>query len=1280
MLFFRSVGEVVQRAQKLRGEGKVDKAISTLEAVLSDSEEDFEPYLVLGNLYCSKENYHDAALAFRNALSLIPSRRDEVLSALKESYKPEQQKVPELSEVMFDSYLGVRDFENAAACIAPLPPREIDKIAEKYRQIIKTSEDYAGDKGAKSKGREASARYSLAMLSAARGNLTEYFQTLIAVAKLELSESPTVEAELKRFVTKKTKEAPPHLGFGDYYLAMGQVGSALKEYGEALRTDKTASEALIAKLEPLTQSEAKNPDVWECLGDAYLAKRLTDKATQAYARVVQLDEKRIDHLIPKYKEITKLSAKDAAGYLALGDLHLQNKRYDLAITEYAKIPELDRSYLPQVLDRYTQILASQPDNASALEACVTYRIEAGELDKAVGLLATAAKASDKVDELIIEQLTHVLERDLHHVAGLDLLARMYLRRKSFTESLELYRHLVKLSPEAQGLAIQGLREIVRLSPSLLEAKIALGEALIIQGKYSEALAEFSAVLQRDTTLQGQVFPFLDKIMRSDKALVEKVMEVYNSMQTAGSETLITLFALGEAKAEKGDYRGSVEQFHKVLSQDPTKLDAVIQGYEKILQHTPGAGPIHLALADARIEKGQASEAIASLRSALAADQSMFDDVVFRYNRLREAMPDDPEVRDAILEALLSLKVYDQAQEQAEGAIASGVDPAFPYLVLGKIQLEKGELTKSVTNLLHAVELRAGLSGEVSSSLRRIIAIDQGNIPAHYVLAKVETLERHFDPALDEYQIIVRLDPQRVERVIADIKALLEVDPLNARGHFILADLQLRAGNPQEASQECERTVDLNPEYLAKVIPIYQEIIARDPENAKANFALGKVQVQQGAIGPAIQSFQAALTKDKTLLEPAIFELRKILDQDPGNCPARLILAGIFRESGQRDQAAVLLQEVLNLDPYGAGGALADLESLLSEDPQNAKARLALAETYLVRRELGPALDHYERLCEDPGDLLPKIGEDLKVVAEETQGKDPLAQFVLGKALLRAREVSEAIRALDLATRLDSGLRDKAISLLEGALAAGQREIPALKLLGLLRLEGKEYLKSAEVFLSAIKTVKDKTDAGRFYLCLSQSLAGLGDKKKSREALLQAHRISPNVKAIEEEIQALADRRSAIEIQGLRKIMESKGEDVSIREKLALTLSEAGRHEEALGLLEPQIPGLSGEDQLRMVALAGRIQQERGQPGLAIELLRSHSGPEGALSAAGLSYLWWLARSYESTGQWAQAYALYQKVAAQNPNYEEVSFRLLRAARRTVAQDLEHGQKVLEKIL
>ena len=765
----------------------------------------------------------------------------------------------------------------------------------------------------------------------------------------------------------------------------------------------------------------------------------------------------------------------------------------------------------------------------------------------------------------------------------------------------------------------------------------------------------------------------------DKGLVEKVMEIYHSLSKAGSESLITLFALGEAKAEKGDYPGSVEQFRKVLAMDGTKLDAVIQGYEKILQRNPQAGPIFLALADARIEKGQASEAILALRSALGIDQSLFEEVVFRYNRLREALPDDPEVRDAILEALVSLKVYDQAQEQAEQAIASGVEAAYPHLALGRIQLEKGELTKSVTNLLRAMELKPELSKEVLASLQRIIAIDQGNIPAHYVLAKVQAAERSFDQALDEYQWIARLDPQHTERVTADIKNLLEEDKLNARGHFILAELYLQLNNPLEASLECDRTVDLDPQFLGKVIPFYQEIAARDPENAKANFALGKVQVQQGAIAPAMESFRSALAHDKTLLEPAIFELRKVLDQDPQNCAARHILAGIYRERNQRDQAAVLLQEILNLDPYGGEAALRDLESLLAEDPKNIQARLALAEAYLARQDLARAVDHLESLADEDGASLSKVVESLQAVVEQTQSQHPGALFALGKALLKSRQVSEGIQALDLSTRRDPEFRSKAIPLLDQALTSGLREPSVFKLLGLLRLEGREYLKSAETLLAGIKAAKEKSDSSRLYLCLSRSLAGLGDMKKSREALLQAHRMAPDARVVEEEFKLLAARRLEAEIQDLRKAVESKPADLPSRHRLSRTLSEAGRYEEALSLLA-EVPVQDPEARLALHALAGRIHRESGKPGLAVELLRVQSLSEGPLTEAGMEYCYELARAYEASGHWPQAFALYQRVASRNPGYEDIASRLPRAARQAVALDLGGREQVLEKIL
>jgi len=315
-------------------------------------------------------------------------------------------------------------------------------------------------------------------------------------------------------------------------------------------------------------------------------------------------------------------------------------------------------------------------------------------------------------------------------------------------------------------------------------------------------------------------------------------------------------------------------------------------------------------------------------------------------------------------------------------------------------------------------------------------------------------------------------------------------------------------------------------------------------------------------------------------------------------------------------------------------------------------------------------------------------EDLKAVAGgrgETQGEHPQALFVLGKALLASGVAAEGVAALDAATRLDPALRAKAVPVLDQALVTGLREVSVFRLLGLLRLEGKEYLKSAETFLAGIKSVKDKADAGRLYLCLSHSLAGLGDKRKSREAMLQAHRISPEARAIEEEYQKLEDRRLAVETQGLRKDMEAGAggpENLAARFRLAEALSEAGKHDEALGLLRLAEPG-DLEGKLKAATLVGRIHVQRGQPGSAIEVLRSHAAPEDILSEPGLSYHYWLARAYEAAGEWPQAYACYQKAAAGNPNYQDLPHRLPRAARCAVAMDLRQGAggpRVLEKTL
>lgn len=1272
MLLFRSVKEVVEKAQRLRSEGKLDKAISTLESIISDTEEDFEAYLELGSIYVQKERPQDAAIAYRKAMSLLPRRRDEVISSLSEAY-PVEAKIPELAEVLLDAYIAKRDLENASRVITPLPPRDLEKLYDKYLKMLKTLEEYTTD--AKIVVRSLHARYCLAVISTVKGKLDETHEMLISILKIERGESNIIEGEYKRIINKRRKEGLPYLFLGEFYIFQGMISNAVQAYHDAINLEKSLAENVIERLISLIEKEPKNVMAYECLGDAYLAKGDFKNASDAYGTVVKLDEKKVDSLIPKYKEITRLASKDASGYIALGDLHFRNKKFDLAVTEYAKAAELDRSFKQQIIQKYNDILKIEPDNITVVGYLVDNYVDNNELNKATSILNEAYKTNENLTDEISERLNIILEKDIDHVGALELLAKIFSKKKSYSEAIEVYRHIIKASPQSSNIVLTGIEEILKGNPTNLDARIALGEAYLLSDNTKKSLEEFNFVLQKDKSLSPHVIPFLEKITQKDKDLVEAVMEIYTMLAEKGGETLLTQFALGEAKAEKGDYRGAITQFQKVLELDPTKLDAVTSAYKKILSNNPNASLIQIALADVYFAKGRVDETIDSLRRALSTDPSLFESVIERYQLIAGGDPENISVRHAYIEALYNQRLYDRVLSECDKLIREGKGTGFIYMKAGQSHLEKGELTKAVAHLLKAIDLDQSVLDESLNSLKKIVEIDPGNIAGHYALGRAYRLKKQMDESLQEYATIARLDEKRIDRIIEEIRLLLQQEFKSYKAHFLLADLLIQKGAFDEASLECDRALDLDPSQSIQAIERHKKIFAHDPENPRSSFALGKAYVAQGAFAQATEYLTKAVLGDETLLEPTIREAHRILEKEPDNCEARYVLAQVYLRRGIKEQAIHLLMDICNINPFGADTALASLEKLLQEDLTNQELRYTIAKTYLSRNDFEKATKHFDFLCGEMGEKAELALQHLREIVNSNP-ENPSSLLSLGKALLRHEQRDEAITLFSKSTLLDSNLRGTVIEILEKAIASGARSGETYRLLGTLYLENKSVLKAAESFLAGIKNSKDRLEAAKLYLYLSQSLLSLGDKRKSKESLAQANRLSPSRQELLLELNRLRERTLQIKLNEIRANSEISQEESKLRQtEILLDLEKYKEAQETLDF-EPS----DESTRFQQILLKGKMHLNMGNPILAIETLRQFPSYAIPVQKDGLEFIYTLALSYSKAGFPEPAASLYEKILKQNSTFKDAAQKLAKEYEKLAIENLSGKGRILEKTL
>lgn len=266
-----------------------------------------------------------------------------------------------------------------------------------------------------------------------------------------------------------------------------------------------------------------------------------------------------------------------------------------------------------------------------------------------------------------------------------------------------------------------------------------------------------------------------------------------------------------------------------------------------------------------------------------------------------------------------------------------------------------------------------------------------------------------------------------------LTALSSCGSTDSKGSFVeRANAELAAGNPEEGERLLRSALDSTPNdpalrsslaaFLFKrgkaddAIAEWQELVARDPQNADAHYNLGLAFFSKGDI------------------EKAEAELRAALAVTDNHAPAHSDLGVVLEAKGETDEA------------------MASWERALAIDPTYTPAHANLARSYAKRRDYDLSVLHYQAAINtEPGLPDPYIG--LAIVYDLQQQPDR-AQAILRHALSIPAVSAEA--AAEIADRsLAANKQDEAIAAYRRAIEVNpSRSLPYEKLSLIYRSTGR----------------------------------------------------------------------------------------------------------------------------------------------------------------------------------------------------------------------------------
>ena len=227
-----------------------------------------------------------------------------------------------------------------------------------------------------------------------------------------------------------------------------------------------------------------------------------------------------------------------------------------------------------------------------------------------------------------------------------------------------------------------------------------------------------------------------------------------------------------------------------------------------------------------------------------------------------------------------------------------------------------------------------------------------------------------------------------EKALAMFQAGVKEDPKDTRTWLRMAEVHVRLGQNEKATEVYQKTVDLYVEqgFFQRAVAVYKNIIKLSPDFIDARLKLADVFRQLGLLSDAVQQMeQAAVLYQKANRVPeALAALKQIIDINPEQPNPRIRYAEIAAQAGAAKEAAAEFAAAAKL--VKAQGRTDEFlrvaERMLHYDPENHDMAMEVASKYMEHNNARAAISHLKRVYEarqrDPQvlDLLARVFDQL----------------------------------------------------------------------------------------------------------------------------------------------------------------------------------------------------------------------------------------------------------------------------------------------------------------
>jgi putative PEP-CTERM system TPR-repeat lipoprotein len=434
--------------------------------------------------------------------------------------------------------------------------------------------------------------------------------------------------------------------------------------------------------------------------------------------------------------------------------------------------------------------------------------------------------------------------------------------------------------------------------------------------------------------------------------------------------------------------------------------------EQFIKMNPGYGPGYEILGLVFLLQNQLDDAVKALEKAIELDRKHSSALTY------------------LGSIYMGRNQLEQAKQTFLKAIERNLNDRFAYQRLGMLCEKANEIDKAVfyfeqglkgtapdyigvkVNLARLYNVKRQFDKTIAL-LEPVLKPDTKNAPGHILLGTAYLSTQQTDKAMERYRAAAAIDPAQgnlslgiayrmAGKLEESRQILLEAEKVKSSDPFIqfeLAETANRQGNYQEAQQRILKAIEtgypkmralrslaalqMKNKKFEEAIQTLNQVISSKESIMEDQFVLGEALQFSGQFGPAEKLLLSVSKKHPTEAAPwyrlglhyglirdykaAIANFNKAKAIAPDNPDILKALSLAYLQSGEKDKAIPLAEEVCRLDPKNINNAFF-LASLYQDAGKTTEAIKGYKEILAEKPKHAPSLNNLADLTAQSGDL------------------------------------------------------------------------------------------------------------------------------------------------------------------------------------------------------------------------------------------------------------------------------------------------------------------------